>query len=429
MRPRISLALALAIWTAPLASAQVRGVVEVSGLAPIPLATAPTRGPRALALQVDADLAGHLTRSHWFDVVPGAAVPDSGPPLVPPGVSFVASASLAESDSGVVLQGYVHAADGSRQLGREYRAGPDEHRVLVRRFADDVVQTLTGQPGIAATRIAFVADSEGHPAIFSTTPDGAETKRLVGGRFECLFPRFAPGRPWLVYTAFPKDYPQLVMLDTSSGAVLSISDRPGLNSLGAIHPDGTKVAATLSFQGNPEVYLLDLAGKVLRRLTNHRSSDLSPAWSPDGSQLAFVSDRSGSPAIYLLDMEGSAPPRRLTHGFDSTRYAVEPTFSPRGDYLAFSGRGAGDMDVWVVRLRDGEFFRVTEGGPDEEAPEWAPDNRHLVVATRSGRNRGIEVLDVRVPGNRYRIPLPGRTGLRDPTWSLPARLSDSGRTP
>jgi TolB protein len=344
-------------------------------------------------------------------------------------VSFVAAASIEETAGGVSLQGFLYAADGSRQLGREYRAGAGEHALLTRRFADDVVLTLTGQPGIADTRLAFVADQEGYPAIFSTTPDGADTRRLVGGRFECLFPRYAQGRPWLVYTAYPKDYPQLVMLDTSSGANLSISDRPGLNSLGAIHPDGTKVAATLSFQGNPEIYLLDLSGKVLQRLTNHRASDLSPAWSPDGTQLAFVSDRSGSPAIYLLDLAAPDRPRRLTHGFDSTRYAVEPSFSPRGDYLAFSGRGSGDMDVWVLRLRDGEFFRVTQGGPDEEAPEWAPDNRHLVVATRKGSTRGIEVLDVRVPGNRYSIPLPGRTGLRDPTWSLPARLTDSGRTP
>jgi TolB protein len=416
--------------------AEVRGVVEVSGLSPIGISVAPVLGGAARSTELKAHLVAHLKRSHWFSLVPFLGSPPTfgTPPSAPPGANFVVSWDLGTTASGFHLQGLVHSLDGTRQLGKLYQGVLANLEQAVRRFADDIVHELTGVVGTASSTIAFVADYQGHPAIFSVFPDGGGLTRLASGAFECLFPRYGPEGSWLVYTAFPRDFPELMLLDTRRGENSSLSARPGLNSLGAISPDGTQVAATLSFEGNPEVYLLDLSGTVLRRLTKNRASDLSPAWSPNGTQLAFVSDRAGPPAIYVMDSQGKAPPRRLTHSFNSTSYAVEPHWSPNGEYLAFSGRGKGGMDVWVLRLADGEFFRVTEGGGAEEAPEWAPDSRHLVVATRRGRRRTLEVLDVRLPSNRYEIPLPGTMGLRDPTWGQVeadsvSGLPGPGRTP
>ena len=48
------------------------------------------------------------------------------------------------------------------------------------------------------------------------------------------------------------------------------SARPGLNMGAALSPDGSKIAATLSQDGNAEIYLLSTSGQVLKRLTNER---------------------------------------------------------------------------------------------------------------------------------------------------------------
>lgn len=413
-------ALAALVLGAP-GAAEVRGVVEVVGDKPIVLAVAPAFGESALAARVTKLLSGALDRAHWFERLafdgsleePGE-VPAA---LVPAGAAFVVSAALMQAEAGAAeLRGYLHAADGTRQLGRVYRVDPAMLAVAVHRFADDLVEELTGEKGIAGSTIAYVADHQGRPAIHTTAPDGSRDQKLVSGRFECLFPRYAPGKEWLVYTAFPRGFPELMLFDIPAGKNTSLSARAGMNSLAAVSPDGTRIAATLSYEGNPELYLLDLAGKVVKRLTRNRANDLSPSWSPDGSQLAFVSDRAGAPAVYLMASDGSGEPRRITHPFDSSSYCVNPAFSPKGDYLAFSARIGGRFDVMVHRVADGQFFKVTEGGPDEESLDWAPDNRHLVVSTKKGGASGLDVIDVRRPSNRFTIPLTGRTGVRDPTW-------------
>ena len=75
----------------------------------------------------------------------------------------------------------------------------------------------------------------------------------------------------------------------------------------AFSPDGSKIAVTLSQDGNSEIYLLSPRAAILKRLTNTPFIDTSPTWSPDGSRIAFVSDRHGSPQIWVMNADGSGP--------------------------------------------------------------------------------------------------------------------------
>ncbi len=415
------LAIALGLILPIVCGAEVRGVIEVSGDRAIRLAIAPPAGDPSLAVRFDALVTGDLERSHWFERIPLAGPPPADPARVlpsevPAAASFLVSSEVRDDAGAILLRGYLHSSDGVRQFGREYRLEGGRLALAAHRFADDLVRELTGEAGLAGTVLAFVADHQGKPALHTAAPDGSDLKRIVSGPFECLFPRFAPNHRWLLYTAYPRDFPQLMLFDPVSGRNQIVSARAGLNTLGAMSPDGSQVAAVLSYEGNPEIYLLDLTGRVRRRLTSHRANDLSPTWSPDGSRIAFVSDRAGSPAVYVLEVEGRDPPRRLTHGFDSSDECVNPAWSPRGDLLAFSARGPRGFGVRVHRFADSAFFEVTDGSEGEEALDWAPDNRHLVVAsTRQGVAR-LEVVDARRPSNRYSIPLPALAGVRDPTW-------------
>jgi TolB protein len=101
------------------------------------------------------------------------------------------------------------------------------------------------------------------------------------------------------------------------------------------------LAATLSFTGNPELYLLDVRGEILKQLTISWAIDVSPAWSPDGRKLAYVSNRAGKPQIYVLDL-ATKRSKRLTFEGD---YNTSPAWSPRGDRILYTGLHAGRFDI------------------------------------------------------------------------------------
>jgi TolB protein len=88
-------------------------------------------------LQNDLDLSG------WFSLTP------------PERATYVISGSA----SGGPLQGEVRDQRGSVVLQKAYSGGT---RAAAHRFADDIVETVTGHKGIASSKIAFVSSHSGH---------------------------------------------------------------------------------------------------------------------------------------------------------------------------------------------------------------------------------------------------------------------------
>ena len=115
--------------------------------------------------------------------------------------------------------------------------------------------------------------------------------------------------------------------------------------------------ATLSFTGNPEIYLLDARGEILQQLTISWSIDVSPSWSPDGQKLAYVSNRAGKPQIYVLDLSTKRSTRLTFEGDYNTSHA----WSPRGDRILYAGLHDGRFDIFMINP-DGSELRQLTGG-------------------------------------------------------------------
>ena len=69
-----------------------------------------------------------------------------------------------------MLTGEIHDLAGpAADREPEYRGTTAELRRLVHRFADDVVLQLTGEAGVAQTRIAYVQKGARRPSSGSST--------------------------------------------------------------------------------------------------------------------------------------------------------------------------------------------------------------------------------------------------------------------
>jgi TolB protein len=168
----------------------------------------------------------------------------------------------------------------------------------------------------------------------------------------------------------------------------------------AFSPDGSKIAATLSQDGNSEIYLLSREGAIIKRLTNNPFIDTSPTWSPDGTKIAFVSDRHGSPQIWTMNADGSNQLRLTRRG----NYNLNPAWSPKRDepLIAFTARDEkGAYDIFTVNADSGAMVRITQGQGSNQHPSWAPNGRAVVYESSRG-GLWISTYDGRTERQVYR---------------------------
>ncbi|MBI4247790.1 MAG: PD40 domain-containing protein, partial [Candidatus Rokubacteria bacterium] len=217
----------------------------------------------------------------------------------------------------------------------------EQPRRLAHKIADEIVLQFTGEPGVADTKLAYVAGPRGAKEILVADYDGYGPRPVTGNGSINLTPRWSPDARSLAYTSYKNGYPDMFrMFPFERRPEQTLAAFLGINSSPAWSPDGRQVAMTLSKDGNPEIYVLTLATGVFRRLTRHAGIDTDPTWSPTGRQIAFVSDRAGRPHIFVMDAEGASV-RQLTTGGHHT----EPRWSPKGDTVVFTMR-QGTHDLW-----------------------------------------------------------------------------------
>lgn len=302
-------------------------------------------------------------------------------------------------------------------IGRRYTIDRNFWRHAAHKISDDIYSELTGEPGYFASRIVHIAENKGpdgqiQKRLCVMDQDGANYKCLTNGDHLVLTPRFNRQLQKVIYMSYASGKPRLYLLDLPTGQQEIVGDFEGLNSSPRFHPNGERVAMTLTkgHEGNPEIYTMDLNTRTLQRLTNFRGIDTSPDYSPDGQQIVFNSTRAGKPALYIMNADGTET-RRLTYG--KGQYFA-PTWSPRGDLIAFVKLLNGTFHIGVIDPQGNEERLLTDAFMDE-SPTWSPNGRVLAFArqTHDGRTR---IYSIDLTGYNLR-ELPTPQDASDPAWS------------
>ncbi len=253
------------------------------------------------------------------------------------GAEGVVKTRMTASGDRLLLEARVYEVTKGDQpvVQKEYRGGMQERRHLCHQLAADVVKYFTGEDSFFSSRVTFAASmSPGRKDVYVMDWDGYGAAPVTHTS-QNILPSWAPSGRELLYTSYVAGQPDLysLVLGTHQRAV---SNRPGLNSGGVYSPDGSKIAVTLSQDGNPEIYIVAPQGGVIKRLTNNNFIDTSPSWSPDGGRIAFVSNRYGSPQIWTMNADGSNQQRLTRRG----NYNQTPRWCPRKDVplIAFTAR-------------------------------------------------------------------------------------------
>jgi len=124
-----------------------------------------------------------------------------------------------------------------------------------------------------------------------------------------------------------------------------------------------------------DLWVADRSGGTARRLTTHEGTESNPSFSPDGAWIAFTGHYDGNDDVYLIPVEGGSPTRLTWHpGTDTVR-----GFTPDGSAVLFvSGRESHTG-------RFGQFYTVpVDGGWPTRLPlpsafkgSHSPDGRFI----------------------------------------------------
>ena len=129
---------------------------------------------------------------------------------------------------------------------------------------------------------------------------------------------------------------------------------------------------------------------------------------------SFVSGRTGLPQIYTMASDGTNVSRVTDQG-----YAVSPSWSPNGQYLAFAwnrkyGPGApGGQDIYIMDIASKRWTQLTHDAGHNDFPSWSPDSRHIVFQREDG---GTQIWTMLSDGTEQH-PLTHSGSNSMPNWS------------
>lgn len=310
-------------------------------------------------------------------------------------LDYVVKTELVPRGPGYLqLNLYVYnIAEGQRPIGQAYGKNPPfetkDMRPAGHQATADIITTLTGGEvtPITQSKIMFVnyIAAQKTKEIYIMDYDGWEDsiKQITFFKSNTIFPDWSPNGNDIAYVSFKDGWSDCFVQNLLTGKVSVAASYKNTNNTPRWFPDGIHLAASLSAEGNPEIYKIhkEKAFKPIR-LTNNRGIDVSPDVSPDGSQIAFISDRIGSPQVYVMNVDGTGQ-QRISF---IERKGESPMWSPVevDGSLRISFTGYYDSlqgDIFTVTPQGTDPVQLTDGKGDNKNATWSPNGQYIVFSS------------------------------------------------
>ncbi|HET8637780.1 MAG TPA: hypothetical protein VFL96_13105 [Acidobacteriaceae bacterium] len=276
----------------------------------------------------------------------------------------------------------------------------DGQHVVVSRLSEDSQRPALIEIGLDTgqeRRMTFPpsgAVGDGWPAI---SPDGKTLAFLRGTKSDGVHACFMElaSRQTLQCWPLKASWPEGVAWTEAGDGIIVSAMRGGAHRLWRYHVNGGAPAA----------------------LTSGEEGAVLPAVSSRGNQLAYVLLRNNI-NLWQLDIEAfkSLNPDAANPITPSTRYEIDPAFSPDGRKIAFMSDRSGSQEIWVTDLATHSSTQLTQiEGPMTGSPSWSPDGSQIAFdSDQSGGNLFVISAD---GGTPRRIDKPSSGENCCPSWS------------
>ncbi len=204
----------------------------------------------AAAQTVRRTLELDLNRSGWMEVAPAGQG------------AFAVRGAIADAGGQVTFRCQVTDAAGQTYVNAAYAQPAGQAVRLAHQVANDVVVKTTGKPTFFLGELVLVGAKGGNKELYLADSSCQVIQQLTNDR-TVLKPRWSPDNRFIAYTSYLKRWPDVFTIERATGTRQQASFFPGLNSGGAISPNGRSWLDPLQGRVSPDMYVQDMATSAL----------------------------------------------------------------------------------------------------------------------------------------------------------------------
>src|SRR5207244_10212738 len=108
-------------------------------------------------------------------------------------------------------QGQVVDHSGGTVLSKSYNSGST--RENAHQFANDIVETLTGNKGFVGSKIAFIATRSGRKEVYVADCDGNNVRQLTHDNTISVHPSLSSDGRRIAYTGYQSGYADVYLIE------------------------------------------------------------------------------------------------------------------------------------------------------------------------------------------------------------------------
>ena len=260
---------------------------------------------------------------------------------------------------------WVYGMDVERRVAHRLTAGVEQYTSLAASADGHRIIATVSTPQRTLWRVPITdpLQSESVPARITLT---------TGTGFA---PRVGPN--YLLYVASAGTGESIWKISGTAAMQLWAGVDARIIGAPAISADGRFIAFSVRQRNQTQLYAMGSDGSRVHIVSDSLELRGAPAWAPDGRSIISAADENGVAHLYRIPLEGSPTP------FIGA-YSVDPTWSPDGQFVVYSGPDIGTK------------FEV-KAATAQSAPHPLPE----LVLTRGARHLAL------LPGGRKLVFLQG----------------------
>jgi Tol biopolymer transport system component len=265
---------------------------------------------------------------------------------------------------------WVYGMDVERRVAHRLTAGVEQYTSLAASADGHRVIATVSTPQRTLWRVP-ISD----PVPSESAPAESAPVRITLTTGTGFAPRVGPN--YLLYVASAGTGESIWKLSGTAAMQLWAGSDARIIGAPAVSADGRFIAFSVRQRNQTQLYAMGSDGSRVHIVSDSLELRGAPAWAPDGKSIISAADENGVPHLFRIPLEGAPTP------FIGA-YSVDPTWSPDGQFVVYSGPDIGTK------------FEV-KAATAESAAHPLPD----LVLTRGARHLAL------LPGGRKLVFLQG----------------------